>query len=68
MKESDKISEKHTFVLITDTMAEYFMDLGLFYQSELFNVPFPKDIKCIAKQESPDKIWLKSIWEGNVEV
>lgn len=67
MKEADKISEKHTFVLITDTMAEYFMDLGLFRSDELFNVPIPKDSKYISHSESEDKALLKTIYQGGVE-
>lgn len=67
MKEADKIKEKHTFVLITDSEAEYFMDLGLFRQNELFDIEIPEDIKYISHSESKDKILLKTIYQGSVQ-
>lgn len=67
MKEADKISEKHTFVLVTDYVSELSVSMGLFFQDELFNVPYPQDLKTLNQVELEDKVLLKTIYSGTVE-
>lgn len=67
MKEADKISENHTFILITDPISEYYLGFGISVLNDFFNIPFPQDYKMISDKVDENDYLRKTIYSGTVE-
>lgn len=67
MKEAEKVKEKHTFVLITDPISEYYLGFGISTLNDLFNITFPQDYKMISDKVDENNYLRKTIYSGTVE-
>lgn len=67
MQLAPKNKEKHTFILITDSLAEVELEFGFFSNIDLFNIPIPPNSENESVSYSKDGILRKSIFEGTIE-